>query len=1024
MKHFVLTLFVLTNIACDFDIPDKFEMPTWYLDLKIPLVQTRYQMTDISDSTAGIFSTDDSLGFKIVQEGEMPSTELPSPLPSVPLGLNQEISSGEIPGVDNSLIPELPALLISERINVVLYDQAIYPDTTDYTIDTTIVIGTDPLTGDDITVDTTILIADVTPFSFPTTETKVMSAENYNSLIVALFDSAMGLLAPLLDRVDTLGLDKISIDDPPIIASVDTLVIKSHETNSTYLTSFKNNIPTELSVYSQMVTGDIPAFLTDTLANHNLMPTLQYGETYSDTTNLSGKGLTNYLKLATNMSLAPATDFVTIPPGSLYIDFNLKFQMAGIDSIDITTNEYSLSDGIDMPPMELPEMNMEDQGITRMEIYRNELKDADAAQNDNKLIITNLASTFPFEMNFLMNFKNFSPSAGNDSVKIDTVLKKGISINKIFDMRGYTLQSVVGDNDGDNWPDSAFTSFDLVLDITIPEQKASIPFDGNPLGEFTMNMQLDQLSFSSIGADIFMQMPSEPTEQDFPAGFTGAVPTEAMIQLIFKNQIELPIQMNMDFNAYNSLGELTYLPVTIPKIGYPPFNSSATDTSMTVVTLNKLGTTIDIFKLVSDSLPDTSIFIPPCDTCATIIDLLASNPEKLIIDPEVKVDGKGAITPGKAIAGGFKVTIPFVLQLSPMAFMGGTPTPVAPFPHETSYKIRNSLLETSLVSSITNALPFGAEVSVLLSNYAQFPTDTSREQLNFFRDTLVSQSLLQADDSLYIIRNCSDLSLDSGDIYIFNLMTDFSECIDGMPYIIRSKGSGTDTVFSFVDTLFNFELPEPESFYEENDTSGYPQGMVALPGTSVHTSTIDTSQIFLITGTDTVYTMPRFYLPGTGNRGVFISNEDYLEISSFITFTLSSSGTFGTPQNELILTYPNGGETLYTNETCKITWKSLGAGSESVDLYYSVAGDTNTYKPSFCKATDNWVLIQGDLDNSLEYDWNLADASLTSTDSLRIKIIASNGESCDINGHYVKIRDPGIILSKTNPKEKIDTHRK
>jgi hypothetical protein len=269
--------------------------------------------------------------------------------------------------------------------------------------------------------------------------------------------------------------------------------------------------------------------------------------------------------------------------------------MAGIDSIDVSTNEYSLSDGIDMPPMELPEMDMEDQGITRIEIYKSVLKDANAAQNDNKLIITNLASTFPFDMNFLMNFKNFSPSAGNDSVKIDTVLKKGISINKIFDMRGYTLQSIVGDNDGDNWPDSAFTSFDFVLDITIPEQKASIPFDGNPLGEFTMNMQLDQLSFFSIGADIFMQMPSEPTEQDFPAGFTGAVPTEAMIQLIFKNQIELPIQMNMDFNAYNSLGELTYLPVTIPKIGYPPFNSAATDTSMTVVTLNKLGTTIDIF---------------------------------------------------------------------------------------------------------------------------------------------------------------------------------------------------------------------------------------------------------------------------------------------------------------------------------------------------------------------------------------------------------------------------------------------
>ena len=55
--------------ACDFDIPDKFEMPIWELELKIPLVQTRYEMTDISNPDAGIFPTDDSLGFKIVQEG-------------------------------------------------------------------------------------------------------------------------------------------------------------------------------------------------------------------------------------------------------------------------------------------------------------------------------------------------------------------------------------------------------------------------------------------------------------------------------------------------------------------------------------------------------------------------------------------------------------------------------------------------------------------------------------------------------------------------------------------------------------------------------------------------------------------------------------------------------------------------------------------------------------------------------------------------------------------------------------------
>ncbi len=127
------------------------------------------------------------------------------------------------------------------------------------------------------------------------------------------------------------------------------------------------------------------------------------------------------------MSLSSAsTDYVTIPPGSLYVDFNITFKMAGIDSIDVTTNNYSMSDGIEMPPMELPEMDMSESGISKMEIYRNVLKNEGAAYNENKLIIRDLASSFPFDMNFLLNFQNFSPTPDGDSVKIDTVLKKGL----------------------------------------------------------------------------------------------------------------------------------------------------------------------------------------------------------------------------------------------------------------------------------------------------------------------------------------------------------------------------------------------------------------------------------------------------------------------------------------------------------------------------------------------------------------------------------------------------------------------
>ena len=1001
--HAFLTIFLMVTAACDFDIPEKFEMPTWYIDLKIPLVQTRYEMSDISDSSAGIFLTDDSLGFKIVQEGEMPATELPD-LPSVPLGLNQEISSGEIPGISMDI--ELPEITISQRIDVVLYGEQIYPDTTDWTIDTSIFLYNDPITGDPVYLDTTIWIAAYTPFAFPDTVSHVLEANHYDSLIVAAFNGAMDLLSGALDTTIDLGLSSIPLpDDPPIIASVDTLIIASHATNSVYRTLFKNNgIPTDIvGVYSRMVAGSSEP-LSDTLANHNQIPSISQGVTYADTTDLSGKGLTSFLKMATSMSLSSAsTDYVTIPPGSLYVDFNITFKMAGIDSIDVTTNNYSMSDGIEMPPMELPEMDMSESGISKMEIYRNVLKNQGAAYNENKLIISDLASTFPFDMNFLMNFQNFSPPPGGDSVKIETVLKNGIEINKTFDLRGYTLQSTDGDNDNDGWPDSAFTSFDLVLDMTIPEQKATIPLDGSPLGEFTMNMRLDQLSFSSIGANLYMEMPAEPTEQEFPAGFTGAIPTEAVFEIIFKNQIRLPIKMIMEFKGYNSLGELTYVPVIVDTIGFP-LTSANTDTAMTIIGLSKLGTTITIYESVEDSLPSFTKTDAPCDTCSSIIDLLASNPVSLIITPEVKVDGRGSIEANKAIAGGFRVTIPFVLQLEPMTFMGGTATAIDEFEHDTRYKIRNSLLETELVSTITNALPFGAEVSVLMSNDSLFPTDTTWEQLGIFRDSLAARGLLNESDSLYILRKCSDISPDSGLVYIFNVMTDFSECFDGLPYIVKYTASGTDTIISYVDTLFKFSLPNPESYYGADDSTGYPEGMVAVPGFGVYASTIDTSQIFLLTDYGSHYTMPRFHLPGTDSIGVFISVEDYLEISSFITFRLSSSGAFGAVNPELIITYPNGGQTLYTDQTYEILWSVGGESEEKVDLYYSTTGDSATYKSANCVLTDNWTEIESGLSNLGSYSWDLSTSGLSETDSLRLKIVSSNGKACDINGHYLKIR--------------------
>ena len=135
--------------------------------------------------------------------------------------------------------------------------------------------------------------------------------------------------------------------------------------------------------------------------------------------------------------------------------------------------------------------------------------------------------------------------------------------------------------------------------------------------------------------------------------------------------------------------------------------------------------------------------------------------------------------------------------------MGGVPTEVEEFEHDTRYKIRNSLIESNMVTDMINSFPFSAEMAILLSNYSMFPVDTSKEMLSLYLDTLATMGYADSTmDSIYITRKCSDLSPDSNRIYIYKVMTDYSECIDYLPYLVKTNGSGVDTVIAYVDTLF------------------------------------------------------------------------------------------------------------------------------------------------------------------------------------------------------------------------------
>ena len=1035
----LVVIILFTASACDFDIPEKFEMPTWFLDIKIPLVQKRYEMDDLSNPDYNIFPTPDSMGFQIVYEADFPFTSLdPENLKvDFPGGYTETaIPASNMPGVDASSLelPEIPPIELTipvvDTTNLVFYlDTAItlIPSLDENGNPIPILDDNGLPTGEFQTEPFPFEIDGVTytgtPFKFPIDSVRTLSAEVYNAAIADPINNVLNAIFQGINEqapID-LGLNSLLPDtDPQLISSIDTVNI-SDGVNSKYSTLIKNyGIPTSISsAYSRLITGN--EALDDTIANHiaNLIPS---GSELNETTNLGGEGLAQLIKITSGfqLELAPVGSFVTISPPAnanevtridsfLYIDFKIQFGLDGIESMDVSIDSVALP--IDSPsiPFSAGATNNDDGSSTSLELYRTVLSSENVPYTSNRLQILNLINTFPFNIKFLMDYKNFFVPEDNVPVKIDQILLPGETYNFDISLKGDTMRALT--------PNLPIDSLEIDLEVSIPTQKVTIPLDGSSLGGLGLTIRFGSLQFKELEANIVQGFPSVPQDQDMPQGFKGATIADVRLALIMKSQIRLPVKMNMDFTGVDMFGDTTIMSFNIDTIGYPP---TELDTSMTVIELNRFGTRIQIYDMTTDSFASYDTTFAPLEGQGTIIDLMASNPTKLTIDAAARIDGRGTIVAGAGIGGGFRLVAPFSLILDEMVFLS-QPTVIEEMDYQTRNKIRNSLISAELNFDITNAMPIGAELAMLLSNSEFFPTNNTPEMLIAFRDSMALNQGWSITDNVYIINECKDLAPSTSNIYIYDVMTDFNECIDGIPYIIRSNGSGIDTVISYVDTLFKFILPDPDKLYtaEEEENLGFPEGMVAEPGNSSYLTGLDTNRVRLITDYGNHYVMPRFQINSTDSSMIFLSKNDHLEVGSFITFRVSSSGAFSSANSEIVITYPNGGQTLLTDQKHNIQWRVYGEGISTVDIYYSVSSDSNLN----ASAIGYWTGINGgiiaenvpNVSGLNNYEWDLT--GFPESDSVRIRIVSDEKvildkkadeyvKARDINGWYFKIKNP------------------
>lgn len=922
----LILLFLLLSFGCEFENPADFELPTWFVDIEFPLIHETYLMGDLVDST--MIFPHDSTGLQLIFESTLPRIEVDESY----LELNFPNGYLEIqtPEASTGISYEFPS----------------------YLLDTTLVI---PVTA----AGATYFDINGNPFTVPLTSDQTLSADGWNQQIADIFNSVFQPLELLVEIYDQNDLPLPT--NPEIIDEVTGLVIRN-DPASYFQTTVRNaGIATSVNNANvELITGHtLP--LIDTLALHNDVANITHNTQSVESTSLSNDLLKSWLAFNLDLGVETASDTVFMTTGdSLFIELRLLLSIPGADSAVVHILSTDITPELD--PIVFP---------SEIEIYKGIYAGGETIPpNVNKLTISDLRNTYPFDIDFFMDFQNFY-SFDEEEVKIDTVLSTDITYNYVFDLKSDTVRSSV-------YPNEPITELELDFAVVLSEQYATIPLNTESIGDLAMTIRLYDQKYESLEALIVEPFPTRShIVEDIPQGMDGISFSDASLDFEMYNTITAPISIEIDLIGYLQFTDSINVNVTtvIDTTGISLF-----DSSKTIISLGRDGVTTYFFATPVDSIPSDSIFAG-AEEGNSIVDLLSANPERMVINTDARIDGRVVLHPGTFVHGSYIIHAPFEVQLDEMHFIPANASYVADMDHTTRNRVRSSLYKTMLNAEISNTIPIGGNLALLFSNQEYFPLDTTVQMLNALKDTLVVMEGWDPTDEIFIVNSCSELDPSLGDYFIFNTMSDFSDCIDGMPYLIKRSHSGMDTVFAYIDTLLYYIIPDP--VFQQSDTS--------------FSFEINTDRIRLFTDIGGHFVMPVFNLNGTNEQPVYFNQSDQITVQSSLIMMISNTGMFDVPEDELIIAAPNGGETLVAGMPTVIRWHTLG-DINRVTLDWGLG------------ASPEWATIASDIPNIDSLVWTPSTYSIS--DSVRIRV-KGDGTS-DICGWYFRVIEQTIMNKQSN----------
>tara|TARA_B100000700_G_scaffold331779_1_gene468522 strand:+ start:17960 stop:20836 length:2877 start_codon:yes stop_codon:yes gene_type:complete len=941
-------------MSCDFQNPADFQVPKWKINLTIPLLDGEYGIAGIvNDST--IHSSGDSLLIKF--DGTLPKDSVSGDFLKVPLNIDQTIAdSVPAPSLEGAFSPI--TLTVSVPIPIGKY----------------------------------VLNGQYNNLSDPSNKILIPSS-NEQKIIGADWNAAANKVETLAGSVDT-NFNVIDIgsmfDQIPFIEKVLGAVIGG-ASNDNYFESNATNsdIPVPLSsTWSTILSG------SDTVASHDTT-NLQSGESFPKTSSLVGKLLGSELRLKYGFTLTRVadTDTVTIPGNSeVSMSISVTMKINDIDLARVIINEYSLAPEI--PPFSFSTNQNPSEECQVRGVYSGQFEPN--VSGSNMIALKNVSNSFPFDIDFGLDFRNFIKSNG-DTVKFSQILRKnGSPYNEEADIGGGQFNNPID-------PNSAVEEMALNIKATTVPDTVNVSLSSETsIWKFSAGIQFNPLQFSSLEADLGCPFPSQNQEMgDIPQGFTGMSFGEVLLKFTLYNEIRLPISLNLNLIGISSTGDSLQV-LLDTKIARPV---STTDSAKTVVELSSFGTSVKLYNSALDTIADSSYVIQAGRGVNTIVDLLALNPADFIVKATAKIDGRGSIDVNKAIWGNYNLIAPFQVRIAPMTFIPNNSTVIDEWKHDTRVKLRNFVKEANLTSRVINGLPIGGNLSILFSNREIFPLDRSRKTLNALRDSLK----WSISDSLYILSKCDSIMKLDSTIYVSSVIFDSSGCVDGTAYLVRGVPGKADTVLSYVDTMFTITLPRPKAYYTDASKERLPNSVMTSGDTTVMTG-LDSLKMYLLTDLGKHFVRPRIHFSGTLDQVpdiVQFSMKDSLSMKGFMVLQLQSDGLLEKAADELILTYPNGGETISLGEEIKIKWRSLGSNLQSENVLVSTSTDDN---PDI-SSEDLWSIISGGIIANVDsLNWTPSAVA----DKLWLKVCNESGSICDRSLSSFKVVSTNTISSGSN----------